>query len=145
MQQILERIAKALENTNDNTLTAYRSSLQAQDFVEANSLSSVPFYPCYEFRSVGLTCRFSQPTATATVNVLKGYIPVTDGSTLGTFVVQEKETYVFTAPSSGGFTNGGKFQPDVVLFSNIACRALKITLANSCSTGTVDFYLRRFA
>lgn len=141
--QIAQRIAKALENTVDDSLVPYRSGLQAKDFTDSNSISSIPFYPCYEARNLAVSLRFSQPTAVATVYLIRGYISPTNIGTFGDFTAQTKETYVFTAPSSGTYTNSGYFVPDQVLFSALASRAVKVTLASSCSTGTVDIYLRR--
>lgn len=140
-EQIAERIAKALENTPDTTITPYRSAFQAADPVECNSLTSVPIFHCQEKRSVAVHCRFSQPTAVVTLNVWRGY--TTSVSTSGTFVGQGKETYAFTAPNSGGATIGGKFVTDEILFSNVAALGLKVSAPSSVSTGTAEIWIRR--
>lgn len=141
--QLAKRIAAALENTPDDTITAYRSALQASDPTDCNSLTSVPIFHCQERRSVAISCRFSQPTAVVTLIVWRGY--TTETSTTGTFVAQGKETYSFTAPSSGGPTIDGKFSPDEALFSHVAARALKISVPSSVSTGTVEIWARRIS
>lgn len=138
-----ERLVKALENTPDDTVAAYRSGLQSRDATDSGSLSSVPMFHCYEKRSIALSVRFSDPSAVVSLVVWRGYTPVTNGSSTGTFIVQDKESYSFTAPPSGGETALGKFVTDAILFGNISSRAIKITMPHTPSAGTVDLWVRR--
>jgi hypothetical protein len=144
MEQHLERIAKALENTKDDaSVSAYRSAIQASDLVDANSIANVPMYHTDERKSFVLEGRFSERSAVATVLIWRGYTPITNGATAGTFVARAVEAYTLTAAGSGGPVYAGKFSSDPVAFSALACRAFKVTLPFSVSSGTVDLYIRK--
>jgi hypothetical protein len=140
MEHYWKRFIRLFEPSVAEANTAYRSGLQAQDFTDTSSINSVPLYELNEAKAFVLDARFSQRTAVATLHIIRGYAPAPGGTS---FIPLGHEIYAFTAHGSAqGFA--GKYSAGEVAFSRYGANAVKITLATSCSTGTVDLVVRSY-
>ena len=139
---LAKRIAEALENLPLEATEAvvYRSAMQNPDPTDVTSMASVAIFRPDQFKAVTIHGRFSHYNGVATICVNRGYSPT--GTT--SFVCFGREIYTLTAVGSGNTTVASLFLSNQEAFSCWRASGLKITLAATVSTGTMDLWVQRY-